>query len=442
MKHKLFTLLIALSAFFVSNAQSEILQSGPMLGYSDYKEVLIWLQTKKEGEIIIAYTDSKGTTAYTEPVKTSKASNYIAKIYPRPLEFGETYTYEVILNGQKLDFDYKLEFETLQLWQYRMDPPDFSFAIGSCYYANDIKDDRPGTPYGDGYKIFNSILDKDPNFMIWGGDNVYLRVPDFLTKNSLNYRFKHARSVSELQPLLASVHHYAIWDDHDYGPNDSDKSYVNKKITEKLFNDYWGNPNTNVVGNGGITGQFIWNDVEFFLLDNRYHRDSNKLRTKNKSYFGEEQVEWLINALASSSATFKVVVSGGQIISDAAKFENYATFPEERERLLKRLDKNKIEGVLFVSGDRHHTEISKLDRENAYPLIDITCSPLTSGTHDPRDEGNTNLVQGKRFFERNFGIVNVSGKRKNRTLELTIFDADGTKVWDYTVNAKDLRYPK
>jgi alkaline phosphatase D len=413
-----------------------------MLGYSDYKEVLIWLQTKNEGEIIIAYTDSKGTTAYTEPVKTSKASNYIAKIYPRPLEFGETYTYEVILNGQKLDFDYKLEFETLQLWQYRMDPPDFSFAIGSCYYANDIKDDRPGTPYGDSYKIFNSILEKDPNFMIWGGDNVYLRVPDFLTEKSLEYRYKHARSVPELQALLGSVHHYAIWDDHDYGPNDSDKSYVNKKITEKLFNDYWGNPNTNVVGNGGITGQFIWNDVEFFLLDNRYHRDSNKLRTTNKSYFGEEQVEWLINALASSNATFKVVVSGGQIISDAPKFENYATFPEERIRLLERLDENKIEGVLFVTGDRHHTEISKLDRENAYPLIDITCSPLTSGTHDPRDEGNTNLVQGKRFFERNFGIVNVSGKRKNRTLELTIFDADGTKVWGYTVNAKDLRYPK
>lgn len=38
----------------------------------------------------------------------------------------------------------------------------------------------------------------------------------------------HSRSVAELQPFLASTHHYAIWDDHDYGPNDSDRGFYNK----------------------------------------------------------------------------------------------------------------------------------------------------------------------------------------------------------------------
>ncbi len=436
-----FTAILFISSI-LSHAQKDLIKSGPMLGYSDFREVLVWLQTKEEAKIVIKYTNTKGETSTTAPVFTKQEKKYIAKIYPGPLNYGEKYTYEVLVNDKPVTFDYNLEFESLQLWQYRMDPPPFSFAIGSCFYMNEAKDDRPGKPYGSSYQIFNSILKKDPNFMVWLGDNVYLRVPDFLTERGLNHRYSETRSLPELQPLLASVHHYAIWDDHDYGPNDSNSSYVNKKITEKLFNDYWGNLNTNAVGNGGITGQFLWNDVEFFLLDNRYHRDANELKNKDKSYFGKKQIDWLINALASSKAAFKIVVTGGQVVSDVALYENYAIYKEEREMLLNRLHENQIEGVLFFTGDRHHTEISKLDRQDAYPLIDITCSPLTSGAHKPKNENNSYIVKDKTFYDRNFGIVNITGARKNRVFTLTIYNADGEKAWDYTIKAKELRYSK
>jgi alkaline phosphatase D len=440
MKTKLTSLLLFLLFFNLSSAQKDLLQAGPMLGYSDFREVLIWVQTTEEADVVIAYTNKDGEKKFTKPYSTNEDEHYIAKIYPKPLEYGETYTYEVLINNQKINFDYDLEFESLALWQYRTDPPDFSFALGSCFYANDVNDDRPGKPYGTDYKIFNSILEKDPNFMVWLGDNVYLRTPDFLTETGLNHRYEHTRRTKELQPLLASVHHYATWDDHDYGPNNSDKSYANKKITEKLFNQYWGNLNTNVVGNGGITSHFLWHDVEFFLMDNRYHRDSNELKNENKDYFGKEQLDWLINALATSNATFKIVATGGQIISDYKNFENYVNYPTERNTLLKRLEKNKIEGVLFLSGDRHHTEVSRMERKNAYPLIDFTCSPLTSGTHEPRDEANSFRLKDKTFFERNFGIINVSGESKNRKLLLMIYDAEGKKVWDYSLKASELRY--
>ena len=127
---------------------------------------------------------------------------------------------------------------------------------------------------------------------------------------------------------------------------------------------------------------------------------------------GKQQLDWLIDALTSSNATFKIIINGGQVISDVSKFENYAMYPTERAELLQRLHDSKIEGVLFISGDRHHTEISRLERENAYPLIDITCSPLTAGTQKARDEGNTLQVKDKTFYNRNFGIIDVSGERK------------------------------
>ena len=442
MKTKYTYLILFQLIFAITWAQKEIIKAGPMLGYSDFREVLIWIQTTEEADVVIAYTNQKGETKYTTSQKTLEENYFTTKIYPRPLEYGETYSYEVLVNNQKIDFDYDLEFESLALWQYRTDPPDFSFALGSCFYANETKDDRPGKPYGAKYEIFNSILDKDPNFMVWLGDNVYLRVPDFLTEYGLNHRYKHTRSTKELQPLLASVHHYATWDDHDYGPNNSDKTYANKKITQELFNQYWGNLNTDVVGNGGITSHFLWHDVEFFMMDNRYHRDSNDLKTGNKAYFGEEQLDWLINALATSNATFKIVANGGQVVSDYNNYENFASYPDERNELLRRLEENKIEGVLFLSGDRHHSEVSRMERDKAYPLIDFTCSSLTSGTHAARDEANSYRLKDKTYFDRNFGIINVSGERKNRELVLTIYDTEGKKVWDYKIMASDLRYKK
>ena len=438
---KIFSVLLCFLCVTIAIAQKSLLQSGPMVGYSDFREALIWVQTTKPAEVKIGYFAENETEKFTETVQTTKAGDLIAKLFPNQVEYGKTYTYKLYINNVYVPREYKLEFQTQTLWQYRTDPPNFKIALGSCSFINEKKDDRP-KPYGDKYQIFNSILQKDPDLMLWVGDNMYLRTPDFMTNAGIRHRYKHTRATKELQALLGSVHHYATWDDHDFGPNDADRSYVNKKITEQTFNDYWGNLNTNAAGNGGVTQHFAWNDVEFFMLDDRYHRAPNRDPNSDKAYLGKQQLNWLIDALTTSRASFKIVVNGGQVISDVAKFENYATYPTELMELLRRIDDAKIEGVLFISGDRHHTEISKLEREDAYPLIDITCSPLTAGTHAPRDEGNTRQVKGKTFYNRNFGIMEITGKRRNRVLVLTIYDSDGNKAFDYEIKARDLRYPR
>ena len=439
---KLVTLIVLLCIQSFLIAQDQLLQSGPMVGYSDYREALIWVQTTAPAEVKIGYFAQGEKERFTDPVQTTKAGDLIAKLFPREVAYGTTYTYKLYINGAYVARPYPLEFQTQTLWQWRTDPPEFSFAIGSCYYANEDKDDRKGTPYGGQYEIFNSILSKKPDLMVWLGDNIYLRDPDFLTETGIRHRNRHARSVKELQPLLGSVHHYAIWDDHDFGPNDADRSYVNKKATEAAFNDYWGNLNTNATGKGGITSHFLWNDVEFFMLDNRYFRASNRSLDPNKEYLGADQLKWLKDALTTSRAPFKIVCIGGQTINDAAKYENMATYPGARQRLLDAISSEKIEGVLFMSGDRHHTEISRMERPDAYPLIDITCSPLTSGTHKPRDEGNSYLLKDKSFYERNFGVVKVTGPRTDRNLNLTIYNLKGEEQWTYSIDAKSLKYPR
>ena len=54
---------------------------------------------------------------------------------------------------------------------------------------------------------------KNPDFMLWLGDNTYLRESDWNSRTGFIKRYPHTRALSELQPLLASTHHYATWDD-------------------------------------------------------------------------------------------------------------------------------------------------------------------------------------------------------------------------------------
>ncbi len=427
--------------FSSSKAQSDLLMSGPMPGYSTMKECGIWVQLKDVAEVKIQYWTETGRSKMFESntVKTSKENAFIAHLIADEVSPGLVYNYRLLINNKEISFDYPLTFSSQELWQYRRDPPDFKIALGSCAYINETETDRPGEGYGNNYEIFNAINAQNPDLMLWLGDNTYLREADWNSKTGIYHRYTHSRALPEMQPLLANAHHFAIWDDHDFGPNNSDKSFWNKNISEQAFKDFWMNPNYNMTGEGGITGTFFWNDCQFFALDNRYFRTANMRKTGESVVLGDSQIEWLINALKFSRANFKFVLIGGQFISDAAVYENHQNLaPKERQKLIDLITAEEIKGVIFLSGDRHHTELSKLERPGTYPLYDWTVSPLTAGSHAAEDEGNTTLVPGSGIGERNFGTIDVSGTFRDRVLDLKIFNSKGEQLWKYTIKASDL----
>ncbi|MFN3638833.1 MAG: alkaline phosphatase D family protein [Chloroherpetonaceae bacterium] len=424
-------------------AQAELLQSGPMLGYSDMKETLLWVQTKSQAKVKFEYWE-KGKPEQkftTEELYTNKQTAFTAKAIADKVEPGRRYEYALYINGQKVERPYPLEFQTQPLWQWRTDPPEFTIAVGSCAYINEEQYDRPGRSYGSNYDIFKSIYSKKPDVMLWLGDNIYLREPDWNTREGIFHRYTHARSLPELQPLLASTHHYAIWDDHDYGPNDHDRSFWNKETTLEAFKLFWGNPAYGVAGLNGITGQAQWGDVEIFLLDNRYNRTPNARKTQTRTILGEAQFQWLIDALVTSKATFKLIAIGGQVLNSVAKYETYENIaPEEKARLIQAITDEGIQGVIFIDGDRHHTELSKLERKGTYPLYDLTVSPLTSGVSvNAAKEENAHRVPETIVTEHNFGILKFSGKQNERVLTITIYNKDGNPLWTRELKASDLR---
>lgn len=415
------------------------IKSGPMLGYSEMKEVLVWVQTEKAANVSINYWEKGDKTIHkTDPVATEKATAYIARIIADEVSMGKKYEYEVVVNGKKVAIEYPLEFQTQDLWQYRKDPPAFSFLFGTCNYVNEEATDRPGRPYGGADEVYASMYAKKPDFMLWGGDNFYYREPDY-TRTGMIHRNNHARSVKSIQPLLGSVHQYAIWDDHDYGPNDADRSFPLKYTSLEMFKMYWGNPNF-AFPNEGITGKFQWADVEFFLMDDRWNKAPNELNDPNKDYWGQKQMTWLLDQLSTSRASFKIIVNGGQVVSPAKVFENMANYEAERTYLLKELKNRKIPGVLFFTGDRHISDLNKLEREGTYPLYDLTVSPMTAGKADAvKQDFNETLVPGTLVQERAFSKIEVSGPLKDRTLTMTLFNVKGEVIWSKALKSTELK---
>ncbi len=430
MFQRFFILLLPLASLSLF-AQSVEIVSGPMPGYSELKEAGVWLQLNQEADVSMEYWD------VAQPEEKYASANYscketeanTARLIARNLEPGTTYGYTIKVNGKRMLAEENLQFKTQELWRHRKDPPAFSLALGSCAYINEERYDRPGKPYGSNYGIFDQIAGKNPDLMLWLGDNIYLREPDWGSWSGYMHRYSHMRQLPEIQKLLKTTHHYAIWDDHDFGPNDANGSWIHKDWALESFRLFWMNPSYGWDGNQGITTAFSHNDVDFFLLDNRYYRTAEKNKNATPQILGDDQIEWLIQALQFSKAKFKLVAVGGQVLNTLAKYENHAVYAEEREYLLKRIAEEEIKGVVFLTGDRHHTELSQLTTDNGIDIYDLTISPLTSRAYNVIDEANDLRVEGTFSGVHNFAILQFSGSYEERVMKIEVYDSEGAQLW-------------
>jgi alkaline phosphatase D len=405
-----------------------------MKGYTEMREAAIWVQMTEACIVELVYwPDTLPEREYRSLAKAATPENaFVALLVADSLEPGVEYGYTVYANGKNQTQERELTFSSQKLWQFRTDPPELKIALGSCAYINEEKYDRPGKAYGNNYGIFETIADQNPDMMLWLGDNIYLREVDWFSRSGIQSRYTHSRSLPELQRLLATANHYAIWDDHDYGPNDATRTFPFRDETLDAFKLFWANNNYGVNDLGGITSAIEYGDAHFFFLDNRWHRSEANMKTIDEQMLGEEQIDWLIELLKYSRAPFKFVACGSQVLNTAAVYENYANYEKEREKLLNRIADEGITGVIFLTGDRHHSEMSMVEIDGI-KIYDLTISPLTSGTHKAGDEKNENRIEGSLINEHNFGLLNITGPRKERRVEIQILNDSGEQLWSYKI---------
>jgi alkaline phosphatase D len=104
------------------------------------------------------------------------------------------------------------------------------------------------------------------------------------------------------------------------------------------------------------------------LLDGRYNRDDEG---DEGDTLGENQWGWLEEELRKP-AKLRLLVSGYQyFLPRDSKFETWTKFPKAQQRLLNLIQETGAEGVVFIAGDQHYGEVTRVPGAIGYDAVEL-----------------------------------------------------------------------
>jgi alkaline phosphatase D len=385
---------------------------GPMLGCLTDTSARFWVRTLDEVEVQVVL--SSVSNAFQPKIsniqKTKSENDYTAIVEVTGLVPSTTYFYDVFLNGKAT---LKTKMPTFQTLPSHHQAAKFQVGFGG----------------GAGYipaneRMWDVILTHRLHAFLFMGDNVYINMPQ--EPNGVHYYTYYRRqSRPEFRRLVASTAIYAIWDDHDCATDDVWMGPFKDRPSWKLplfniFRQNWNNPGYGDSEWPGCWFRFSIADVDFFMLDGRFYRTNPY--DENPTMLGPVQKAWLLDQLATSDATFKVIASPvpWSLATKGGARDTWFGFQQERKEIFDFLAINRIEGVILLSADRHRSDAWRIDRPNGYPLYEFESSRLTNQhVHD--------TMPGSLFGyneKQSFGVLTFDTTVPDPTATYQIFSID------------------
>jgi alkaline phosphatase D len=262
------------------------------------------------------------------------------------------------------------------------------------------------------------IVERKPQAFLFLGDAIYV---------DHDNTYPQLAGIAGFKSLMAMVRPFVIWDDHDYGGNDTGASYKDKVGAKKRFLDFWasygaipmGSPrwtreanyDANIVGPPG-------KEVQIIMLDNRTDKGS----PPGGSVLGMQQWTWL-EAELRKPARLRIVMSGMELISTSTTPEGWGLFKPEQQHFYDVLKASGAKGVIVLSGDKHYCEISRRDDTGiGYPLYDFTSSPMSA----PPEALEANMYRdgaASSISDYNFGTITIDWAPADPTVHVEIIHA-------------------
>ncbi len=324
--------------------------------------------------------------------------------------------------------------------QFRTAPPadnqeHFRFGYISCFRGGDTP--LPGV---------EQLMKTDPHFVLNVGDWGYYDTTDHFPQDTNVFPLKAARVqqayfdryTQDAMPTLlrqtslaytwddhdwqndnASAHHFTIYQDKKQQPQEvpfPKQARTNSHAGYRRYVPHY--PLEQPGAESPIYQRFRWGPAEFFILDTRSNRTPNTgaLKQVNGQWhyqpssenqcLGTEQLQWLLDGLKNSDATWKFVVTS---IAFNTGLENYVHqalalkdqelkilwykfpaenltsilmdswpgFAVERDLILNHCRKHDIRNLIFLSGDTH---IAAMDDGSNAGFPELMSGGMTRGS--------------------------------------------------------------
>lgn len=275
-------------------------------------------------------------------------------------------------------------------------------------------------------KMFDTISNARPDIFFMIGDNVYGdTTPNDPQMSGMRAAYWQLAQNKAFSHLIGTVPTFATWDDHDFGNNDAGGDYSYKFLSERMFETFWNiDSNDERRKHDGIYTAFTHGEegkkVQFIVLDTRFFRDplvptdapaKGKERyiphnaSDNASILGAEQWAWLEEKL-KEPAQIRIIISSIQLVATNQGWEKWGNMPNERQKFFDLIKSTNANGVVVLSGDRHHAAIEKYSG-NPYPIYDFTASPFSGDASDGRGESSPEHLYSSNPDEVNFGEIDI-----------------------------------
>jgi alkaline phosphatase D len=312
-----------------------------------------------------------------------------------------------------------------------------------------------------GYPIFDTIREQKPDFFIFLGDTIYgdhvCPTPpneagsNFIATTLAEYRAKHQyqRGAAALRRFLETVPVYVIWDDHEVKNNFAGTFEPQMAAGRQAFREYWPIQTDRSDPHRLYRRIRYGSDLELFLLDTRQYRSRNADHDgPAKTMLGAAQLQWLLEGLAGSTATWKVIVTsvplsvpkpGGAAVPG---YDGWAGgtdgtgFERERQVLVDAILEKSISNVVFLGGDIHWVQANIYDpnQDGVADFYEFVSGPLSARPGHlttPSAALHPRTLINEEGYD-NFGLVHLS----KEAFDVLIIDAAGKTRFLYRVQAR------
>ena len=438
---------------------------GPVLGSPSPNSVAVWLQVSVPRDVRIAAVGDDGAEIFS-PWLALESKMRLMGI--------------VTLDGLRPDrkYHYRVESRAGTMWApddavFRTppaqgEPTRLTFAAGSganhwalfrtkvwsaiAAAGPDLFVSLGDTPYADGLLWLNDdtwSAAKKPD----GGS------PELLQELAEEYRrramealpiaYESFRETVDFDTMTRKSFWVATWDDHETGMNNGDRDNPVVAEARQWFKAFTPNPSFGINGEGVFWAQ-RWGDVDIILLDDQTWRTPTAealAHPETASILGAEQFDWLVDRLTTSEAVFKIIVNGSPFNDNSRKTDSWVSYPVERNRLMDALARDRVSGVVLVTGDVHRSELFRLpwlEDRGGYGLYELVASPLFQRARACGGE-----VPFRQFCAGDpdrtilelFAWVDVDTTLDDPLLKLQVRDARGEVLLDRGIRSSELQWP-
>lgn len=409
--------IVAIFLFMSFYVSAQYIEVGPFSGaVTDSSAVVVYKISLPEQKCRVEYSaDSLWRNSQLSNLYATWGTNanYI-KVALNNLEPDTKYFYRLELNGEKLEGS-RGKFRT-----FSNTSKSFKFAFGNSLKS---ESQRSG---------LRAAVDNDFLIFLNTGD---LHYDDIDSPDIGRFRNSYLKAFlrKDMSYMGKRVPFAYIWDDHDFGPNNSDKTAPGRLQSGRAYRECI--PHYPLVAsekNGAIYQAFTVNNTRFVVTDLRSRRNENdKPDNAQKSMMGKEQFSWFMNEIKESSEKYPLVIWVSSVPYTAEKKEgedDWGGFTHERRVIANFIKKNDINNLMIVSGDAHCTLYNN-GLENNYSnyegegLFEILASPLDNWATSVKGGPWTDVYRPK-DGQLVYGMAEVVFSNNKTTVHFKTFDTN------------------